>query len=231
MPSSAHSSKRKGSTDDSPAPKKAKVSDMDTTGDFILHERQYIDMLRTLVQRADRGDCKLSRGKLLVGSDCAGLGTTVPTIHAWAGEVDDAARRFLVHNHPDLLVLHGDVKKTKQKSYTDIYTSGFPCQPFSTAGLQLGYGDLHGRGDVFLYNLRYIQDERPGIFILENVLGLTQRRFEAEFHGLLSFLRGLPDEHGRAEYHITHDFVDSLDHGLAQHRKRVYIVGTAHCKK
>lgn len=54
----------------------------------------------------------------------------------------------------------------------DLFTAGFPCQPFSVAGNNLGMDEE--RGILVLFLLRYIVQAKPRSFILENVEGLVK---------------------------------------------------------
>ena len=51
----------------------------------------------------------------------------------------------------------------------DLYSAGFPCQPFSRIGLRQGVADKRGRGVVILRIMEYLQERRPRSYILENV--------------------------------------------------------------
>src|SRR4030042_813856 len=53
----------------------------------------------------------------------------------------------------------------------DLLTSGFPCQPFSEAGLRKG--ELDTRGTLFNEIIRIAEVKKPKIMLLENVRGLT----------------------------------------------------------
>ena len=63
---------------------------------------------------------------------------------------------------------HGDINKININNIPnfDILTAGFPCQPFSDAGLKQGFDDHKGRGTIFFNILDYIDKQRPNIFIL-----------------------------------------------------------------
>lgn len=102
----------------------------------------------------------------------------------------------------------------------DILTAGFPCQPFSKAGEQLGF-ECTKQGGLF-FNVEAILDEKkPSFFILENVPNLLKHdggRTWEEIQQRLG-LDGL-GYHVRAARFSPHNF------GIPQIRERVYIVGS-----
>ena len=100
-----------------------------------------------------------------------------------------------------------------------IYSAGFPCQPFSSAGQGLGLDDP--RGNIFVGCRDYIDSQRPDIVILENVIGLDKLdggRVIGMFLDLLSFIGGGP-------YVVSKFSLNSEDFGVPHLRLRVYIVG------
>ena len=66
----------------------------------------------------------------------------------------------------------GDIKKINEKEIPkhDILLAGFPCQPFSQAGLKKGFQDT--RGTLFDDIKRIIKHHKPKAFLLENVPGI-----------------------------------------------------------
>ena len=56
----------------------------------------------------------------------------------------------------------------------DLFTGGFPCQAFSSAGL--GLGELDIRGTLFYDIIRICKIKKPKHILLENVKGLTTKR-------------------------------------------------------
>ena len=64
----------------------------------------------------------------------------------WANEMDAAACRTYRHNFPNTNLIEGDIKRiaTSDIPDCDVLTAGFPCQPFSIAGLQKGFKDRDG---------------------------------------------------------------------------------------
>jgi len=107
-----------------------------------------------------------------------------------------------------------------------FYSAGFECQPFSLQGLQQGEKDKSGRGLGALEVAAKIAQERPLIFVLENVKAFARmKKHEPLFRKLMAQLRGLRDERGNAQYHIEHKVVNTKDYGIPHSRSRVYIVG------
>jgi DNA (cytosine-5)-methyltransferase 1 len=105
---------------------------------------------------------------------------------AWC-EINEYCQQLLKQHFPNAKE-HGDIKTTDftiYKGMCDILTAGFPCQPFSIAGDQLGDDDPR-----FLFNqvLRAIRELRPRFVVAENVYAITQRKFEDTFHGICASL-------------------------------------------
>eukprot|EP00854_Cymbomonas_tetramitiformis_P016519 gene16519-19613_t len=74
--------------------------------------------------------------------------------------------------------MHGDITKvlTAQIPDHDLLVGGFPCQPFSRLGNQLGFADQTGgqeRGILYLEILRILREKKPKMFLLENVPGIA----------------------------------------------------------
>ncbi len=99
----------------------------------------------------------------------------------------------------------------------DFLLGGFPCQPFSSAGLGLGFEDT--RGTLFFEIERILSEKKPYGFLLENVEGLINHDDGRTLSIIIEHLRQL-------NYHVSYRLLDSQFFGLAQSRKRVYIVGT-----
>ena len=99
----------------------------------------------------------------------------------------------------------------------DLFTGGFPCQPFSSAGLQLGFNDKYGRGTLFYHIVRICSVKKPQYLLLENVKGLTQKKFSETFESMKGMLRDL----GYGE--IAYAVLNSKDYGIPQNRERVWM--------
>jgi len=126
-------------------------------------------------------------------------------------------------NHP----LHGDITKINAADIPDhdVLLAGFPCQPFSLAGVSKknSLGRQHGfldetQGTLFFDVARILKEKRPAAFLLENVKNLTSHDKGRTFQVIL---RTLTEELG---YRVWHKVIDA-GHFVPQHRERIVIVG------
>lgn len=120
----------------------------------------------------------------------------------------------------------GDITKipTTDIPDFDFLLAGFPCQPFSSAGQRLGFSDT--RGTLFFEIERILKDKlESGVpaegFLLENVEGLINHDNGKTLTTIIEHLENLG-------YNVNYKLLDSQYFGLAQSRKRVYIVGLLH---
>lgn len=97
----------------------------------------------------------------------------------------------------------------------DIIFYSPPCQSFSVAGKQEGFEDQ--RGTLFFDALNIIKHKKPKYAIMENVRGLTQKKFKFEFETMLQLL----DQEGYKNYWKV---LNSKEYGIPQNRERVFIV-------
>ena len=142
-------------------------------------------------------------------------------------EIKPHAIKVLYANHPNEHI-SGDITKIDAKSIPDFdfLLGGFPCQAFSYAGRRLGFLDT--RGTLFFEVERILREKQPYGFLLENVEGLVthDREDKKQKTGrTLTVILSKLDELG---YNVTWRILNSKDFGLAQERKRIYIVGTKH---
>ena len=98
----------------------------------------------------------------------------------------------------------------------DFLLAGFPCQPFSIAGKQLGFADT--RGTLFFNIEKILEAKQPYGFLLENVKRLTTHDNGRTFKVIIEKLEALG-------YTVYHKVLNSLDYGIPQKRERIYIVG------
>ena len=101
----------------------------------------------------------------------------------------------------------------------DLYSAGFPCQPWSPEGKGQGRRDQKGRGDIFDYVLEYINAKLPMCFLLENVASLTFKTHKVAFEKMLGALRQ------SKKYFVTWRIMNVMDFGIPQSRPRLFIVG------
>lgn len=107
----------------------------------------------------------------------------------------------------------------------DFLLGGFPCQPFSASGKRQGFSDT--RGTLFFEIERILREKKPYGFILENVEGLVKHDLENKHDEigktLKTILNVLENDLG---YKVSWKVFDSIEFGLPQSRKRIFIVGT-----
>ena len=121
-------------------------------------------------------------------------------------------------------VVNGDITQIDVVDIPDfdVLLAGFPCQPFSSAGVRKGFKDT--RGTMFFEIERIlkgkIESGHPAMgFLLENVEGLINHDGGDTLKIIIDHLEALG-------YKVSYKLLDSKFFGLPQSRKRVYIVGT-----
>ena len=121
----------------------------------------------------------------------------------------------------------GDITKIKAEDIPnhDILVGGFPCQPFSIAGVssKKALGRKHGfedetQGTLFFDIVRIIREKKPRAFLLENVKNLKGHDKGNTFRVIMKKLR---EELG---YDVHYKIVDASS-VVPQHRERIFIVG------
>jgi DNA (cytosine-5)-methyltransferase 1 len=111
----------------------------------------------------------------------------------------------------------GDITKINEDDIPDhdILVGGFPCQAFSSAGDQKGFGDV--RGTLFFDIVRILKAKRPKAFLLENVKNLRSHDDGRTFSTIMRTLSGLG-------YHV-HGKVVNASPWVPQRRERIFLVG------
>ena len=112
----------------------------------------------------------------------------------------------------------GDITKIEAKDIPDfdILLGGFPCQPFSQAGLKKGFSDT--RGTLFFEIERILKEKKPKAFLLENVKQLRGHDNGRTLKVILEHLDAL-------NYYVKYEVLRAGDFGVPQNRERIYIVG------
>ena len=152
----------------------------------------------------------------------------------FSSEFEKNAQTTYFNNHGDFPF--GDITKIPTESIPDhdVLVAGFPCQPFSHAGLKLGIDDT--RGTLFHDIARILEVKKPAVAVLENVKGLISHDQGYTLHVILKTLSKIG-----YQCNIPQDLIDtgtpdqiqsiakkmvlkSCDFGVPQNRQRIYIV-------
>ena len=124
-------------------------------------------------------------------------------------------------------VPHGDITEIDEKEIPDhdILVGGFPCQPFSIAGVSAKnhLGREHGfkdetQGTLFFDVCRIIKEKQPSAFLLENVKNLKSHDKGKTFKVIINALEK------ELNYDIHYKVIDA-GKVVPQHRERIFIVG------
>ena len=119
-----------------------------------------------------------------------------------------------------------DITQVKEEDIPehDVLLAGFPCQPFSLAGVSKknSLGRSHGfadetQGTLFFDVARILRHHKPKAFVLENVKNLVSHDKGNTFKVIKAVLEELG-------YHISYRIIDGKGY-TPQHRERIFIVG------
>lgn len=147
----------------------------------------------------------------------------------YTSEIDPYARETYLLNfpHSENHIFNSDILKYSNQDipHHDILVAGFPCQPYSIAGLRKGLKDERG-GDVFEALLKFLKKSQPQAFLLENVKGMLSHEKGETIRYMLERLAGV----GYSMSIPT--ILNSMLHAnVPQNRERVFIVGFQDQKK
>jgi DNA (cytosine-5)-methyltransferase 1 len=141
--------------------------------------------------------------------------------HIASYEIMSDAAKTLSANRPKWHVfagIAGDVTGVDWRHYAgtvDIVHGGPPCQPFSSAGRQMGAEDQR---DLFPEFVRVVREISPAAFVVENVKALLSQKFQPYVQGqIVKPLSSL--------YTITVFAIKAAEFGIPQIRNRVFVVG------
>jgi len=154
----------------------------------------------------------------------------------FSSEWDEAAKETYFDNYGE--VPFGDITKPETKAlipdYFDVLCAGFPCQPFSNAGLKKGIEDT--RGTLFYHIAEILRDHQPKAVVLENVRGLISNDKGKTIQTVLRTITGMG-----YRCNVSQDLIDNgpisklktecskmvlsaKDYGVPQNRPRIFIV-------
>jgi DNA (cytosine-5)-methyltransferase 1 len=156
-------------------------------------------------------------------SVCSGIEAATVAWHqmGWEpvgfSEIEKFPSQVLAHHYPNVPNL-GDMTKYKEWNIEqpDLLVGGTPCQSFSVAGLRKGLEDP--RGNLALVYCGILNHYRPKWFVWENVPGVLSSNRGRDFGSFLGALAQLG-------YGFAYRVLDAQYWGVAQRRKRVFVVG------
>ena len=108
-----------------------------------------------------------------------------------------------------------DIPGRKHKDDIFFFFAGFPCQPWSMAGKQLGVDDER---NMIPQVVRIIKDKQPDVFILENVKGLKSKKFKDVYDSLMRDLKVICG-------YTVYERIYNAKAVVPQNRQRIFIVG------
>ena len=154
----------------------------------------------------------------------------------FSSEWDKSAKETYYDNYGE--VPFGDITKPETKALIperfNVLCAGFPCQPFSNAGLKRGIEDV--RGTLFYEIAEILQDHQPEVVLLENVRGLISNDNGKTLQTILQTITHLgyrcniPQEYidngpvSRIKKEASKMVLSAKDYGVPQNRPRIYIV-------
>lgn len=160
-----------------------------------------------VIRSAGKGDVPRP---IRISGDCTGLDSGILSLRAlglgsrikegFASDTNPHVRTFLQsnfeHTHIFKDIVTRDNNKLKKQlaandDIPDIYTAGWPCQPFSQAGLQKGVKDKRGTIGAFVADT--IVEIQPRSFILENVPSVLSKKHKRLLDYMMGSITSLKD--------------------------------------
>jgi len=170
-----------------------------------------------------QGDAREVLAGMTFGSLFAGIGgldlglERAGMLCKWQGEIDGYCLKVLEKHWPNVR-RYGDVRECGRQNLepVDLICGGFPCQDVSVAGRRKGLAG--SRSGLWFEFHRVLEELRPRWVVIENVPGLLSSRQGRDF---ALILRGLAELGYLSAWRI----LDAQYFGVAQRRRRVFIVG------
>jgi DNA (cytosine-5)-methyltransferase 1 len=135
-----------------------------------------------------------------------------------ANDMFNKSEQIYKHNFPNHNFIAGDLNDIDNSQIPDhdILTGGYPCQPFSIAGKQLGFKDK--RANVFFKIISIIKDKKPRFVVLENVKNLQS-------HDKGKTFTVVKNEIKKLGYYMKYDILNTCKiTKIPQNRERIYMV-------
>ena len=125
------------------------------------------------------------------------------------------ARDVYLANHPDTDYILGNVELIPSFPKADLLVGCYPCQGFSQGGVREPDRKINKLYQEFA---RALRDIKPKAFIVENVSGMVRQNFRHLLEDQIKIF-------SEAGYAVEAEVLNSVDFGVPQERKRIFIVG------
>jgi len=171
-----------------------------------------------------KSDLNISKQRFTVLSMFSGCGGMDLGFHnagfeiVWANDINpDACETYSKNIGP---IIEGDINEIPIPDIKnlDVLLAGFPCQPFSNAGNRKGINEE--RGLLYKHTLKFVNELRPKIVMMENVRGLLSIKTNKGF-----LIQEICEKLKEMGYEVHFKLVNASDYGVPQNRLRVIIVG------
>lgn len=132
-----------------------------------------------------------------------------------ANDILPYARDVYLANHPETDYVLGDVSAIESFPSADLLVGCYPCQGFSQGGVRKADRKIN---TLYLEFARALRVIRPKAFIVENVSGMVRSNFEHLLQDQFKVFK-------EAGYRVNSQILNASHYGVAQDRKRIFIVG------
>ncbi|WP_431644035.1 DNA cytosine methyltransferase [Enterobacter hormaechei] len=132
-----------------------------------------------------------------------------------ANDILPYARDVYLANHPETDYVLGDVGGITSFPTADLLVGCYPCQGFSQGGVRKADRKIN---TLYLEFARALRAIKPKAFIVENVSGMVRSNFE-------HLLKDQFKVFAEAGYKVKSQILNASHFGVAQNRKRIFIVG------
>lgn len=132
-----------------------------------------------------------------------------------ANDILNYAKEVYLANHPETDYFRGDVSTIQNFPQAELLVGCYPCQGFSQGGLRNPDRKIN---KLYLEFARALHSIKPKAFIVENVSGMFRKNFQ---HLLEDQFKVFSE----AGYNVSAEILNAADFGVAQERKRIFIVG------
>lgn len=132
-----------------------------------------------------------------------------------ANDIIPYAKDVYIANHPETDYVLGSVAKIETFPKSDLLVGCYPCQGFSQGGVRKADSTINY---LYLEFARALNTIKPKAFIVENVSGMVRSNYK---HLLEHQIKVFSE----AGYNVKYKVLNAAEYGVAQERKRIFIVG------